>query len=232
MRPTFYLVELFSGSGSFGDAAARAARRLGYRFERLSLDVHAKYRPSVRADILSWRYLKELPEFLRGRGPADVLWMHASPPCNEYSKAKTGLPRDLDGADKLVRRVLRIMRYLKPRFFTIENPVGLLQHRPCMRRLARFKKVASYCHFGRPFQKHTNIWTNVDVELPVCVGATRCRAKRETGRHPLAATTRPHYAGGLRSAQPGQARMPVEHLYRIPSRLVRLLVNSALAAER
>ena len=124
--PTFYLIELFSGTGSFGAAAKLEARAKGYAFKNLSVDIHPKYHPSSCTDIMKWDYKRDVAGFLPERlSNSDVVWVHASPPCNEYSRAKTNSPRNLPRADAMVKRALKIINYVRPDFWTIENPVGL-----------------------------------------------------------------------------------------------------------
>ena len=225
--PSLYLVELFSGTGSFGRAAAKEAARHGYGLKHLSLDLLPQYGAHVQVDLLAWPYVRDLGRFLEDRTSEDVLWMHASPPCNQYSRERRMVARDMALADPLVQRVLRIRRFLRPDWFTIENPVGLLQTRPFMQAMERFKKEVSYCHFGRPFRKNTMFWTNVGVELPVCRGATKCAVKQATGRHHEEAS------GWAFVGSDGiKRRQPRNRLYSIPSRLVRLLVRTALQAPR
>ena len=49
----------------------------------------------------------------RGLGPFDFVW--ASPPCTQYSRARTtGGARDLEGTDALVAKTL--IAYFKPHF--------------------------------------------------------------------------------------------------------------------
>ena len=49
-------------------------------------------------------------------------YIHASPPCVEYSVAKTTAPRNLELADTIVKKTLEIINYLQPKNFTLENP--------------------------------------------------------------------------------------------------------------
>jgi site-specific DNA-cytosine methylase len=218
--PTFYMVELFSGGGSFGRGASKQARALGYDVRKLSVDIHPKYHPSVCVDVLTWDYKRAIDAFLpQTRRSGDVVWAHASPPCNEFSRAKTSYPRDLLAGDALVKRALRIIKYARPHFWTLENPVGLLQTRPYMQRLEPYKLLTSYCRFGRPFRKDTNIWTNVAAELPRCAAGSYCSAKARLGHHLVGAQHR--------DTETYKA-VPVDTLYAIPEGLSRLLVRSAL----
>eukprot|EP00854_Cymbomonas_tetramitiformis_P002724 gene2724-biopygen2663 len=67
-------------------------------------------------DILHWNYK------LYPRHYFDVVW--ASPPCKEYSTAKTRGAPDLELADRRVQRTRAIIEYYAPAYFFIENPAG------------------------------------------------------------------------------------------------------------
>jgi len=223
--PVLFLIELFSGTGSFSSGAQKEALKKGYIFKKLSVDIHPKYNPSTCVDIRKWNYKQEIDEFLPDElDPSDVLWVHASPPCNEYSNAKTAYPRDLDFADSLVKRALKIIKYCNPTFWTLENPVGLLHRRPFMQSLERFKNKTSYCKWGRAFRKNTHIWSNVALELPVCQTGDLCRVKGELGHHPVRAQDRHSIAADGKL----QKRQTVGQLYALPPALVRHIVRSAL----
>ena len=224
--PVFFLVELFSGTGSFSSAAEEEASKNGYTFKKLSVDIHPKYNPSTCIDIREWDYKQAVTSFLQeGLAPSDVLWVHASPPCNEYSRAKTCHPRDLDFADSLVQQALRIITYCNPHVWTIENPVGLLHTRPLMQHLAHFKNQTSYCKWGRPFRKHTHIWSNVALKLPVCCKGSFCKEKGLLGHHLVRAQTRDSVTGTGTVSK----RQSLRDLYALPPDLVGFVVRSALS---
>ena len=105
------LLELFSGTGSVGTVA----KQLGYNV--VSLDLK---QADINIDILQWDYTTyEVGYF-------DII--HASPPCIEYSMALTTRPRDIIKANEIVLKCLEIIEYLKPKYYTIENPqTGLLK---------------------------------------------------------------------------------------------------------
>ena len=89
------LLELFSGTGSVG----RAFSDRGW--EVISLDILPG--ATINSNILDWDYTVFPP------GHFDFVW--ASPPCTEYSIARTRAkrPRDFDGADAVVRKTLEII---------------------------------------------------------------------------------------------------------------------------
>ena len=98
------VLELFSGTKSIGNAFERC----GYH-DIVSVDSDATYDPSRLIDIMQWDY----SEFV----PGDFFFVHASPPCTQYSQARTrGGPRDFNTADGLVTKALEIIDYLQPMF--------------------------------------------------------------------------------------------------------------------
>ena len=216
-----YLIELFSGTGSFS-SGAEAALPPRWKMKLFSLDVHPKYNPTTCTDILKWKYKSDLDGFLEPAKDSDMIWLHASPPCTEYSKAKTTAPRDLPLADSIAKKTLAILKAVKPDYWTIENPVGLMRTRPFMRPYDKYEKMTSYCKWGKPFRKDTNIWTNVDVELPVCRAGSQCAAKERDGNHRLVAQAFPSYTGATPAAGSG------EKIYPLPKRLCMALVRAGL----
>jgi len=81
------VLESFSGSCSVG----KVAKLLGYSV--VSLDLKDA---NITTDILEWDYTKLEPNEI------DIIW--ASPPCIEYSIAKTTGVRKLDYANRIVKK--------------------------------------------------------------------------------------------------------------------------------
>ena len=140
------LLELFSGTGSVG----RAFRARGW--EVFSVDIDASAEPTLVADVLDLQPV-DLPPHV------DCIW--ASPPCMHYSRARTRArtPRDLEGSDALVRKLLSLIdHYGGPDWF-MENPhSGLLKSREVVAGLPT--RIVDYCRYGKPYRKRTSIWTN------------------------------------------------------------------------
>ena len=84
-------------------------------YETTSLDSDPKRDPSICIDILEWDYRAVFQ-------PGDFQIVTASPPCTEYSLAKSRGPRDLEGADRIVKRTLEIIEYLRPDRWWLETP--------------------------------------------------------------------------------------------------------------
>ena len=146
------LLELFSGTGSVG----KAFRALGW--EVFSVDIDPAAKPTLVANVLDLQF-NLLPRRV------DCIW--ASPPCTHYSRARTKAktPRDLDGADAIVQKVLDIIDWYGYHFevggmpWFMENPhSGLLKDREVVLYIPF--KVVDYCKYGKPYRKRTAIWTN------------------------------------------------------------------------
>lgn len=87
--------------------------------------------------------------------PKEVYGVLSAPPCTMFSLARTTAktPRDLDLGMETVRACLEIIWKVKPKFWAMENPKGLL--RKFMGKPA-FEFDAS--EFGEDYNKHTDIW--------------------------------------------------------------------------
>ena len=127
------LLELFSGIKSVG----KVAEQLGY--EVTSLDMN---NADINCDIMNWTYTAyESGYFV-------VIW--ASPPCAEYSCAKTVGDRDIDKANENGLRTIEIIEFLNPEYHVIENPqTGKLNDQFMM---YGFSYVdVGLCKYGMPF---------------------------------------------------------------------------------
>ena len=103
----------------------------------ISLDKYME--ADIKTDFLDWNYKTYDP------GDFDLIW--ASPPCTEYSVAKTTGIRQIEQANKIVQRTLEIIEYLQPTWFIIENPqTGLLKKQSFMADLP-FDDI-DYCKYG------------------------------------------------------------------------------------
>jgi hypothetical protein len=164
----------------------------------------------IQADIMTWDYGAYQP------GHFDFVW--ASPPCTEYSRAKTTGTRDLTTANKIVQQTLLIIRHLRPKAWVLENPqTGLLKQQYFMEPYG-YEDV-DYCMYGCEYRKRTRLWGNLCWQpRPLCAGGG-C-GKVVDGRHPQTAQK-----AGNRSL--GQRNHKSTELYTVPNALVESIVDAA-----
>ena len=193
------LLELFSGTGSVG----RVAEVFGY--DVISLDLKDA---KIVTDILEWDYTKLNPQEI------DVIW--ASPPCTEYSIAKTMGVRKIDEANRIVLKTIEIINYFKPKYWFIENPqTGKLKEQPFMRDFDYYD--VDYCKYGFRYRKRTRLWCNLKGWEPKPLCKKDC-GNIVSGKHIETAQRLP---SGKRSLWSDNYIIhKQEDLYRIPTRLI------------
>ena len=204
-----HLLELFCGTKSISKVFEQ------HGWTCTSLDFDPKTKPSICCNILN-----VTAEMILQHGRPDVIW--ASPLCTHYSIARTNAktPRDLEGSDKLVQKVLDLARYFDVPFF-IENPyTGLLKTRDVIQGVPM--RVIDYCQYadddwpGR-YRKRTSIWTNTDwyPSRALCIPRT-CNLCSDGKKHDTTIRTTPGRKNGKRGLQ---------LLYSIPPALPKELVT-------
>jgi hypothetical protein len=143
------VLDLCSGLGG----ASAAFKDRGH--EVVTVDVERKFRPTILADV---RYFHGL------EGSFDVVL--AAPPCQGFSTASLGVhwkygpDRVAQEGLKIVLACFRIIREIKPRFYVLENPRGML--RSC---IGLPTETVFYCSYGAEFQKPTDLWHNLPIRL-------------------------------------------------------------------
>ncbi len=151
MENKLKVLELFAGSRSVG----KVADKLG--FEVFSSDINSFEGIDYACNILHFDY-DTLPF------KPDIIW--ASPPCTTYSVAAISHHRPHGGplsdaaieGDEIVKKTLEIINTLKPKYWFIENPRGMLRKQKFMTGLPR--TTVWYCRYGDSRAKPTDIWTN------------------------------------------------------------------------
>jgi site-specific DNA-cytosine methylase len=201
------MLELFSGTGSVGSVF------LDHGWEVISLDRDLP--ADINCDILSWDYQSTFP-------PNYFQFIWASPPCTEYSIAKTVGTRNIEESNKVVQRALDIIEYFHPCHWVMENPqTGLLKRQECIMALP-FDDL-DYCKYGMPYRKRTRLWNNIPNYVPRPLCKRDCPAIREDGKHEETAQQ------GKRQTNNGN-REPNRHsrteLYKVPRELVEEIIAS------
>ena len=199
------VLDLFSGTGS----VAAVFRKMGYQVTTVDLD--PKTKPDVQADVLTWKYRKMFR-------PGDFNVIFASPPCTEYSQALTTRPREMEEADKIVRKTLEIIKYLRHEKWFLENPsTGYLKTRGLLNQVDSIK--VDYCRFSPwGYRKPTQIWGTVQgLQNEQCEGA-HCPNKTEQTE--LDGSLRRRHRVKLEGSI-----VPLKEKNRIPTRLVEYLMQ-------
>ena len=203
------VLELFSGTGSVGNVC----KRLGCDVVSLGRDMPA----DIRTDIMDWDYRSYPP------GHFDVIW--SSPPCTEYSRAKTVGVRKLDEANSIVRRTLEIIDYLQPTYWMMENPQsGLLKDQSVV--LGRPYNDLDYCKYGMPYRKRTRLWNNIEAWTPRPLCKKDCGHMVGNIHEQCAQRSPPLHLASVRR------RYRAQDLYKVPEPLIEelfgLVVQPAL----
>lgn len=148
------MIEFFCGTKQMGDTFRAAG------WDVLTIDINPDLEPDMVADILHLK-VQNLPE--RFRHPT-VAWF--SPPCTWFSVCTisrnftNGKPHS-SGAfygAALAVKCLELIRDLKPKYWFIENPRGMLRKMPFMPN--HLRRTVTYCQYGLKYQKPTDIWSN------------------------------------------------------------------------
>jgi hypothetical protein len=177
------IVELFAGTGN----VSKAFRASGG--SSFTVDIEPSLSPDLIADVTTLQ-VSDLPEEFQ---KPDVVW--ASPPCTCFSvmsvsrnwEVRNGIPvavrPEAAQACYLVWRTLQLIAELKPRYWFIENPRGMLRAMPFMQVLPR--KTVTYCQYGESYMKPTDIWTNCSEwnPRPSCDYGDKCHESVSRGEN-------------------------------------------------
>ena len=194
---------LFSGTGSVNNVL----HTMGY--DVISVDIDPKWNATYTMDVRHFVCSNLYPS-----GYFDLIW--SSPPCTEYSRAKTLGIRDIQGSNAVVKSALQYMSYMRPKHWFMENPVGLLMKQPFMEKYwNQYLHITSYCMYGKLYKKPTCIWTNkiLDKPLKYCDSTSSCTIKRKLGVHVMTA----------QQYDPVQIGVGRDISYQIPAKLLETL---------
>lgn len=177
------VLELFCGTKSISNAFAERGH------EVYTVDWEKGFNPTLCADI-STLTADDIVKLCGGY--PEVIW--ASPDCTSYSIAaiSTHRSREADGnlapkteyaefCDKTNKRVIQLIKELKPKYWFIENPRGGLRKMNFMQGLPRY--TVTYCQYGDKRMKPTDIWTNHPNPCfkPMCKNGDTCHEAAPRG---------------------------------------------------
>ena len=159
------ILELFKGFGSITDYYKDTDHEI------ISLDILKEYSPTICCDIMEWNY-KEYQV-----GHFDIIW--ASPECKIFSQLQhthigkkwtdiNELKTQRDIHSKFIKKTIEIIRYFKPTFYFIENPLYSKIWDYVDNDYKNDFVIIDYCYFGYDYKKPTKILTNKKLENKRC----------------------------------------------------------------
>ena len=160
------VLDLFSGTGS----STQAFEDAGHNVTTIELD--PQFDPTYRMDIMDL-----YADSMEANPPWDFVW--ASPPCTTFSVASIGthwagghrayVPKTQAAVDsvKLVEHTQELIDALKPTFYVVENPRGVLRKLDILGE----PTTVWYCQYGDERAKPTDLFGN----LPPSFNPLTCR---------------------------------------------------------
>lgn len=158
------MVDLYAGLGGSGTVRggwATPFRDRGWK-SVITIDIEAKFNPTIVEDMLN----VTAADIIKANGGKIPIVVCASPPCTSFSiagcrhhwDAATGQPKSPAGilGQKLLRHTLKLMAELKPLYWWMENPRGLMRKQPEVQNLTR--TTVAYCQYGEKTKKPTDLW--------------------------------------------------------------------------
>ena len=175
------ILELFAGSRSF----SKIAEKRGH--ETYCTDIKKFGGINQVCNIFDFDIELMKKEF----GMPDIIW--ASPPCTCFSVASisshwTGGSKAYEpktkaalDAQEIVAHTIWIIKSLRPQYFYLENPRGMLRKLDVINNERFIRHTVWYCQYGDMRAKPTDIWTNDYIwePKPVCKnGNPNCHHER------------------------------------------------------
>jgi len=172
------ILELFAGSCSFSNVA----KELGYK--------------TYTTDWTKYKGIDEVCDILKFKTDLkpDIIW--ASPPCQCFSISVVSRYWNSDGTPKTLatiralsylERTIEIIAKLKPKYWFIENPRGMMRSKiwQFFRKygISGIRNTVTYCQYGDTRMKPTDIFTNCYdwKPRPMCKPGDSCHEAAPRG---------------------------------------------------
>lgn len=158
--------EFFAGSRSF----SKVAEKMGY--QTYTTDI----KPFEKIDQICSIFDFDIEKALKATGKPKIIWF--SPPCTSFSIASCTHHWHYDGVNyypktdgareglKIMDKVNEIINIVKPDYYIIENPRGLMRKMMAFKRHSRY--TAWYCQYGHKTAKPTDLWSNFSIHVKQC----------------------------------------------------------------
>ena len=173
------ILELFCGTKSISNQFKQHGCNV------FTVDFDKQHNPDLGIDILDFD-MSMIPF------EPDVVW--ASPDCRTWSiascghhwnKDKTPKTKDCLIGIKLLNKTIDVIEQLNPKYWFIENPMGLMRKYPRMVALSKLHlhQTVTYCQYGDTRMKPTDIWTNNTNwhPKPMCKNGDPCHESAPRG---------------------------------------------------
>lgn len=184
------VLELFAGSRSIG----KAAETLGY--EVFSVDIENFEGINYVCNILDFDYSKIpfIPDIIWASPPCEkwslacgveggnIYWesvkengktVGIKPRENFNVSARYSILKTPDRVEsernyhlKILNKTLEIINHYNPKVYFIENPFGFMRF--YLKDKVEFINNCTYCQYGYPYRKPTNIFSNLELNLKSC----------------------------------------------------------------
>ena len=151
------VLDLFSGLEGFSQAFKDRGHFV------YTVDINPKFKPNWCIDI------NDIEIDKNALGKFDIVL--ASPPCEKFSimavgKNFNGLNKETRKSIKLVFHTLDLIEDLNPKYWVLENPMGMLR-----KIIGKPDYEITQCQYGRKFMKPTDLWG----VLPASFIPKRCK---------------------------------------------------------